>query len=256
MDLILTKALPLAVYPVGLTILLTLLGVLVGLRWRWSGRVIVVAAMLWLWVAAMPATSNWLIGTLEERYPTAPADTYQEADVVVLLGGLAWTAPAPGNPIDFTDAVDRALFAADIYQAGVAPVILISGGNLPWADAALSEAELIADLLIDLGVPEEGIVLESESLNTRENAVNSAAILKARGWETALLVTSAWHMPRAVDAFAVVGVEVVPAPADARRRPLLGNVLDWLPDSLALATTTIAIKEWVGRIVYALRGWI
>jgi len=255
MDLLLTKALPLAVYPLGLALILGFLAVLVSFRWRRTGRVLFLVPLVLLWVASMPTTANWLIGDLEQRYPPVSVVSLPSADAIVLLGGLASARPSDAD-IDFSDAVDRALLAAELHRAGLAPTILVSGGNLPWSDALRPEAELIADLLVELGVPRDMLVLEGESRNTRENAINSRDAIETAGLNRVLLVTSAWHMPRAVDAFTAVGVDVVPAPADARVRARYGNVLDWLPDAEALATTTIAVKEWVGTLVYRIRGWI
>lgn len=257
MDFLLTKLLPVAVYPLGLALLLLVLALLASLTRRKRGaRILIVLPFALLWSASTPVVANWLIGTLEGRQPAlAPAEA-PESDVIVLLGGLAWSAPAAGNPVDFTDAVDRAIVAARLHRDGKAPTILVSGGNLPWADAGRAEAALIADLLVELGVPRDALVLETGSRNTHENAVNSAPLFAANGWEEGLLVTSAWHMPRAQAVFEAAGLDLTPVAADARQRAPLGNALDYLPQAEALATTTVAVKEWLGMAVYRLRGWL
>jgi uncharacterized SAM-binding protein YcdF (DUF218 family) len=111
------------------------------------------------------------------------------------------------------------------------------------------------NLLVELRVPRERILLEEQSRNTRENAVHSADLLKARGFETVLLVTSAFHMRRALAAFRAVGVEAIPAPTDFRRSASKPGVLAWLPDAEALQRSTIGIKEYLGFWVYRWRGW-
>ncbi len=106
----------------------------------------------------------------------------------------------------------------------------------------------MASVLADFGVPAQALLLEESSRNTGENAAFSAALLKARGIERILLVTSALHMPHAVALFAAQGLQVISAPTDfeASRAPPPG-VLAWLPDAQALDASARAIKELVGR---------
>jgi uncharacterized SAM-binding protein YcdF (DUF218 family) len=111
-------------------------------------------------------------------------------------------------------------------------------------------------LLIEFGVRPDAIFQDDKSRNTRENAVNSAEIVQAHAWRTALLVTSGAHMPRALAAFRRVGFDVIPAATDIKVvYPLYSSLLDFLPDVGALAQTTDAIKEWIGLVVYRARAW-
>lgn len=158
---------------------------------------------------------------------------------------------------ELNDSADRIVGALRLYRAGRAPRIVVSGGDLPWQIGASSEAELIGDLLSELGVPTSAIVLETESRNTHENAVNTAAVFTERGWQSGLLVTSAAHMPRALASFGKAGLGVVPFSTDVQvGGPLYESPLDLLPDVEALARTTKALKERLGFAVYRQRGWI
>ena len=151
---------------------------------------------------------------------------------------------------------DRVLYAARLFRAGRVDRILVSGGNLPWETGVKPESQLVTDLLIEFGLPPEAILQDAKSRNTRENAVNSAVIMNAQAWRTALLVTSGAHMPRALAAFRRVGLNVIPAATDIRVvYPLYSSPLDFLPDAGALAQTTDAIKEWIGLVVYRARAW-
>src|SRR5262249_43177615 len=113
------------------------------------------------------------------------------------------------------------------------------------------------ELLQTYGVPPDLIIVEGNSRNTHENAINTAAIWRERHFHSGLLVTSATHMPRALASFRKADLDVVPWPADFRGHsyPLVATVFDLLPDAGALEKTTSAIKEWVGLAVYRLRGW-
>jgi len=187
------------------------------------------SALLALWMAATPFFANWLDWRLESQFPPVKVEKLPLSDVVILLGGVG---------LDLYNPTNRIMHALQIYRAGKAPLIVYSGGN--------------ADPLLELGVPRAALILDTESRNTRENAINTAAIFRAHGWRSGILVTSAAHMPRALAAFQRVGLNVVPAqtgPMD------FDGHLDLHVDNEALRRTTEAIKEMVGLLVYRFLGW-
>ena len=106
--------------------------------------------------------------------------------------------------------------AALLWRAGKAQTIIVTGGNLPWARASATDADFAAELLQAYGVPPDSIIVESNSRNTHENAINTAAIWRERHFRSGLLVTSATHMPRALASFRKAGLDVAPWPADFR----------------------------------------
>ena len=113
---------------------------------------------------------------LENEFPPQRIDGVEPADAILLLGGIVSEPKDTLNEPNIGAAVDRLFAAARLYRAGKAPVIVALAGNLPWASVARPEAEVLADLLVELGVPRDAIVLDTKSRNTRENAVNAAAI--------------------------------------------------------------------------------
>ena len=168
---------------------------------------------------------------------------------------------------EINEAGDRVLYAARLYKRGVAPRILHSGGTAPWVGAApTTDADSMAELLIDIGVPREALWLEPTSRNTRENAIETATMLRKRGIERIALVTSAMHMPRACASFAKTGLQVIPAPTDFQvtqdtwayySRPNLWiQLYNLLPTATNLMWTTRALKEYLGTAVYGLQGWL
>ena len=258
MGLVLTKLLPLFVYPLGAAILLGIVVLaLLGTGFRRSGSTLLALGLLALWVASTPAFANWVVAQLESEYPPVPVQNVPTADAIVLLGGIVRQPLRPRVTVDLGDPVDRILQALRLYRARKAPAIVIAGGNLPWETAAVPEAELIAELLVEFGVPRSALVLETESRNTRENAVNTVAVFHSHGWRKGLLVTSGVHMPRALAAFHAVGLEaIIPVPTDIHATfSSYEGTLNFLPDANALAETTSALKELMGRFVYRYRGW-
>ena len=256
MPLLLDKVLGQLAQPLGVAAgagLLALLALMLGRRR--SGAGLLAFTVVWLWGWSMPFTANAIMESLTAGYPPRRAETFPTADAIVLLGGSldagadAWIYP------ELNSGADRIWHAARLYHAGKAPLLVVSAGNV-WGGAGLqSEAEATRTLLTALGVPEDAVIAEARSRNTHQNATYTAAIVAERGMEQVLLVTSAWHMPRAEAAFNRVGLDVIPAPADYERLSAMPWVLTILPHAEALHRSTRGFREYLGLLVYRIRGW-
>jgi uncharacterized SAM-binding protein YcdF (DUF218 family) len=245
MSYLMTKLLPLWVYPLGLSILL-LLGALLGRRHRAVATGFTALAVLILWVAATPRFSGWIMSALEEEWPPASAQAAPRADVIVLLGGMT-RGVVPGADLpDLSGSADRLFHAVALYRAGKAPLLLLTGGN---AQGYESEAVSMQRMLLAMGIPGDAMVLEKRSRNTHQNAVYSAEILHALDAHRVLLVTSAYHMRRARFEFERQGFTVFPAATDYQLVEAPNTLLDWLPDAGSLQQTTRAMKEYLGWVV-------
>jgi uncharacterized SAM-binding protein YcdF (DUF218 family) len=255
-SLFLSKVLSLFIHPLSLGLLLLAAGGVATCWWRRVGLGVLAAGLLVVWVPSMPVFSDWLQGTLESRYPPARVEAAPSADAIVTLGGAVGLSRPPRVYPDLNGASDRVWHAARLYEAGKAPLIIASGGTLPWKDQAFREAPVMQQLLVSWGVPADSVLLESTSANTYQNATNTAEVVKGRGIDRVLLVTSALHMRRALATFRAAGVEAVPAATDYRVVEGQTTVLDLFPSAGALDGSTAAIREYVGYIVYDWRGWI
>jgi len=256
---LLTKLATQLVYPLVLSIALSLVGLVLLARGRTRrAGVCLWASLALLWVASTPVVSFALIQTLEGGYAAVSPEQTPNASAIVLLGGAVAPASPPRNWVDLTEAVDRIVHAARLYHAGKAPVIIATGGSVPSPGAAESPADTTANLLVEWGVPRDAIWIERESLNTYENAVLTRKLLDARGSEgPILLVTSAAHMWRSMLLFESAGVTAIPAATDfALGRLDFGNPFAWIPNAGALRGTDSAIKEYLGVGVARLRGQI
>ena len=202
-------------------------------------------ALVWLWLWSMPVASHWLTNQIENQIPQVPMASVPHAQAIVVLGGTVKPPSGTSTEINLGRA-GRIWYAARLFHADKAPLVLLSGGG-DLERQAFSEARAMALFLQDLGVPAQAVALEEASRNTRENAAFSAELLKARGIEHILLVTSALHMPRALPLFKAQGIKVTPAPTDfeAGQEPPHG-LLAWLPDAGALNGSALAMKELVG----------
>ncbi len=264
MFLFLSKLLPLLIYPLGLAcVLLVLALVLIRRRPRWAAGAIALALILLL-----VSSNNWVatgvMRSLEWRYPDSL--DLPEAEAIVVLGGAIRPQLPPRPWIEVAEEGDRVLHGARLYLAGKAPLLVFSGGRITWGQGQTrSEAADMAELAGALGVPASAILLEPASLNTFENAAYTKALLAERGIEQILLVTSALHMPRSLAIFTKQGFEATPAPTDFHvvRDPLnldsntwQGRTLGLVPQTENLHYLTRALKEYVGIVIYWLRGWL
>lgn len=186
------------------------------------------------------------LGWLEQAYlpPAEPA-----GDVIIMLGGGAM----PDSPdVDGVGALcsspaNRLLTAVRLQRKLGVP-ILLSGGQV-YEDTG-AEAKIARRILIDLGVPESKILVETRSINTTQNARYSAEILRAQGLTQPILVTSAFHMKRAVLNFKKQGIDVVPYPADYQvtHHPVF-HYTKLRPQTEALLNNVTVLQETLRTLV-------
>jgi uncharacterized SAM-binding protein YcdF (DUF218 family) len=264
MFLFLSKLLPLFVYPLGLScILLIVAGITLWFSRRWTA-ILISLALLILLISGNGWVSQTLVKSLEwQNLP--PSELPQTAAIIVLGGG---TKPAlPPRPwVDVSEAGDRILHGSRLYLQQKAPWLILSGGRIRWKDGGPSESEDMAEIAKAMGVPKTAILQDPSSLNTYENAVNVGKILedkKIKG--TVLLVTSAIHMPRSLLIFKRQGIDTIAAPTDFivseydtkyDAAGIEAFLLDFIPDAGHLKEFTAAMKEYIGMVVYRLKGWI
>jgi uncharacterized SAM-binding protein YcdF (DUF218 family) len=242
-------------HPLSLATLLLLAGVLLWRRGL-KGRILCALALALIVIFASPATSEALLRSLENQHPDTPVDSMPPAQAIVVLGGSLHSPNRLHQQSALLEASDRELRAVRLYKAGKAPLILASGGGFHVTAGRPAESYAMSALMKEWGVPQQAILIEDRSTNTRENALFSFEILNARQIRRILLVTSASHMPRAAAAFRKVGFDVIPAPADFHTGwTALDLPLSWIPNADALVESDIALKEWLGLTVYRLRGW-
>jgi uncharacterized SAM-binding protein YcdF (DUF218 family) len=197
-------------------------------------------------LSSIPVVSDTLIMPLEAQArkaaKQAPRCCY--AAIVVLGGGVTPASPPDLDTPDLNEAADRVWHGARLYRQGLAARIIVSGGVQPThARASQTEADAMRILLIELGVPSEVIVLEAASRNTGENL---AFVRRMMGEGRIALVTSAFHMPRALRLARRMGLDAAAFPTDFRTaataRPAWDN---WLLTVEALKQANTAMKEYM-----------
>jgi uncharacterized SAM-binding protein YcdF (DUF218 family) len=200
--------------------------------------------VLWLYLWALPVVSLWVRAKMEGEYPSMAIEAVPRAQAIVIFGGAIEPAQTGYASPNLGAAADRVWHAARLYHAGKAPLLVLSGGSDPSVSVT-SEAEAMRLLLHDMGIPDAAMLLEGKSRNTEENARFSAALLRQRGLNSVVLVTSALHMKRALRHWEGQGLLVHPVATDHEARPLPSWQL-WLPNAGALDGSTRALKELIG----------
>ncbi len=215
------------------------------------GRALLFGATLLLAALSTPLAGNALLNLLQ----TAPAldiDHLPHADaIVVLSGGTYDNAPEYGGDTVRAFTLERARYGAKLHRITNLPV-LVSGGR-PDKPGQTGEARLLKSVLeTEFLVPVRWV--EDRSSNTADNARYSAAILKRSGVRNILLVTHAWHMPRAQAAFEANGLSVTPAPTVFVGSGSTLSVFDFIPSAPGLTKSYYAMHEAIGLIWYRLHG--
>lgn len=240
-----------AMPPASMAVGLLLGGVLAMVGLRRFGMLVAVLAVAQTLVMSFPPVADALLEPLQDKARTAaaqaPACCYDA--IVVLGGGITPAAPPFLMEPDLADAADRVWYAAQLYRRGVARRIIVSGGSFveQRGGPATSEAEAMRRFLIDLGVPLEAIVSEGNSLNTLENIRNARQVV---GDARVALVTSAFHMPRALKIARRGNLNVGAFPTDWRlppeARPPWEN---WVPSIAAMAWSSTSLREHIALLL-------
>lgn len=263
MFLFLSKLLPIFIYPLGLAVILLVAALLLRRAHRW-GRICLLASLGILLIAS----NAWVPATLRRylEWQYLPLESYPQTEVIVVLGGSTASAQHPRQIVEISGAGNRLLYAAHLYHDEAASKLLLTGGYIDWMNEREPPAKDMAEILGILGVPESALWYESESRNTYENALFTRRILTEKGIDRIILVTSAMHMPRAVALFEKQGFEVIPAPADYNitqadwnrlwQPSLTTQLFNLLPSVGNLNDTTSTLKEYLGILIYRLRGWL
>lgn len=243
-------------YPPSLSlILLALALVLSVLKLRILSIALSIIAITWVIAWSLPATSLFLGGRLESVHAYKRPQDLPQADVIVVFGGNTQANRAnwfePYNRTTATDRIDR---AEALYRAGRAPRILLSGGA---REGKVSEAQITARILRQRGIPDSALLLENDSRNTSENARFTDITMRSQKLKSALLVTSALHMPRAYASLEKRGIKVVAAGGPPQIVLPSTNAPDlWTPHLRSLDASRTIIKEYLGLFAYWIRGWI
>ena len=256
MFFVLSKVFWLLVQPLSVLLLLIVAAiVLVAFNRRRFATVVLSVAAMSLGLLAFTSLGYVMIQPLEDRF-ALPGTPPEQVGAIVMLGGATKARPSTARQtVALNDAGERlttTLWLAQRYPE--APIVLSGGGGLLSGDTE-SEAETARRFFVGLGIDESRLILEGESRNTIENARFTRDLL-IEGAGPAVLVTSAFHMPRSVGLFRAEGVDVVPWPTDYRSTGNQGFWFDIADPNANFDTAATALREWIGLLAYRVTGQI
>ncbi len=245
--LILSKLLPLRVLPPGIFLLLAVAGLL------FKRRILAWFALASLWTLSLPAVGMGLMQRLEMPYHRISAERVRKAEAIVVLSGML--NQLYGAPLgEFGEAADRFEGGIDLFKAGKAPLLVFTGGQMPWDSDSVPEGKLLSARARLRGVPARQIRLTSTVANTAGEAAAAASLFSVSPGKPKriILVTSAFHMNRALMLFRAAGFEVDPWPVDFRATDMKRRttLLDFVPDANGMYMSSMALREMIGRAVY------
>jgi len=195
---------------------------------------------------------NLLLRRLEDRFPKKHLEDNRSVDcIVVLSGGLGLDR----DQITVNKAGARIIAALELAKRHPRARIILSGGSSLTYFGSEREAHAAIRFLRAAGIESERLITETRSRNTRENALFTRNIIEPQVGERWLLVTSAFHMPRAFGCFRAVGIILEAYPVDYRAAGKASYLLPFESILAGLKVTDLAVKEWIGLIAYRLAGY-
>ena len=254
--------------PLGIGLLLMLLAIaLARLKRRRLSCMCGLLSIAWLWFWSTGAAGRWIGLSLEREFPPQLAEAMPNADAIVVLGGGVGLNTNTCSYAKLFASADRGWHGARLYKAGKAPKVFVT-------------CEADALFMVDLGVPRSAITVNDKARNTEEEASGfrfqvSSFRGKVSGFKSQvsttepetcdlkpepirpkiLLVTSAWHMRRAMLMYEryAKGVEVIPAATDYVNMTMFNKPLefkDFVPDPMMIGQNAYMFKEWLAYYGY------
>ena len=240
------KILPLIVSPLFLIIFLITLGMI------FKSKKITLCGIIILIFCSLPIISSKLINYLEKDYILQDALTIDNADAIVVLSGILKTIKVNDKlKYEFDGGVDRILSGIDLFKNNKASLLILTKGQLPWS-LGIPEGEYLKEFAVKFGVPKESILLTDNVQNTDQEAKSVKKLLNSNDAKV-ILITSAFHMPRAKKVFEASNIKVIPFAVDFINSHQKLTFMNFIPSADALNDTSLFVREMTGRLYYNLK---
>jgi uncharacterized SAM-binding protein YcdF (DUF218 family) len=241
--------------PSNFAIFLLIAGLVGRTAWPRAAKGMIVAGLGWIVLAGFLPIGNALILPLEERFDShQPALPQGGVTGIIILGGFedGWVSAGRGG-LAVNEAAERLTEAVRIARLLPDAKVVFTGGVGDLFEGA-EAGSAVRRYLEDVGIAPDRIVIENASRDTYENAVFTKTLLMPKPHDRWLLITSGYHMPRAMGAFRQAGFNVIPFTVDFRTRDAgdlfrpFGNI------AAGLQRADLAVKEWIGLVAYRVTG--
>lgn len=240
------KLLPLFIMPI-----VVFLGLILICNYKGYKKLIYLFSILF-YIISTPIFSNFIMKIVEGEYKYQKLENLDKVDAIVILGGMLKIYEFENNyTVEWQDP-DRFFKGIELYNSFKSDKIVFTGGKSPFNMTAVSEGSVLKNYALKYGVLEQDIIVTKEVLNTYDESLAVSEVLGEN--KTVILVTSAFHMKRAKLLFEQQGVKIIPYKVDFKTS--INSRLyfiDFIPNSLALKKTEIALRELLGRLYYSFR---
>ncbi len=234
--------------PGNLLLILICLGVaLLWTRWPRAGRRLLTATAVIAVILSVAPLGSWLVATLEDRFPP-PVEMPARVDGIIVLGGMINPALSEARgQTALGGAVERLTAFARLAKRYPRAKLVFTAGSGDIFRPDLKEADFVGPVLAQLGLDPARVLFEDQSRNTFENAAFSYRLARPEAKETWLLITSAFHMPRAVGSFRRIGWNVAPYPVDYQTGGKLSLEFSFIG---GLSRLGAGLHEFIGLAFY------
>ncbi|MFD1329927.1 YdcF family protein [Mycoplana ramosa] len=255
MSYLASKIFWLAAQPLSLAFFAIVLALVVG----WTGRrrlqaLLTAVSALILFITLYTSTGTVMLQALEDHIPRAAMPSAGPGCIIVLGGSFEAEVIAARGGLEMNQAGDRFVETLRLARTYPDARILVSGGDGSFSGRYAGDAAVAAQFFGSFGIAAERLIQETHSRTTFENVENTKSLLAENGLDNCLLVTSAFHMPRAIGLFRKAGLSALPWPTDYRTSGAARLALDFTQPSANAQLTTTALREWVGLLAYYLAG--
>ncbi|NBO50215.1 MAG: YdcF family protein [Chitinophagia bacterium] len=245
MTLYLHKILPILFLPSGFIILLVLFGLLK------RKPLLIWLGLILFYLFAIPVVSDTIFSYVEKGQLRKDLKNVPSADAIVVLGGMFNYVKTENGGMNEWGDPDRFFGGIELYKAGKASEIIFTGAKMPWADKNQeTEGESLKNYAIDMGVPDSVIKISGLVTTTEDESKEVKKLLLTS--KNIILVTSAFHMPRAKSLFERQGFNVITYPVDSKVTLEERTIIDYLPEADSFKRSETGIRELIGRVFYSL----
>ena len=240
------KVIALIASPLFLIIFLIFLGII------FKSKKISLLGFIVLIFCSLPIISSKLISYLEKDYILQNISNIDKADAIVVLSGMLKTIKFNNKlEYEFNEKVDRILSGIDLFKNDKAPLLILTRGKYPWL-VGVPEGEYLKNFAMKFGIPEESIFLTDSVQNTHQEAKSVKKLLNSNEAKI-ILVTSAFHMPRAKKVFESYNIKVIPFAVDFINTHSKLTIIDFIPSASSFLATSVFVREMIGRLYYSLK---
>jgi uncharacterized SAM-binding protein YcdF (DUF218 family) len=243
----LNKILPYLIYPTTIILVLLIAGLFL------KKRSLLIAATAIFFITSNPLISDQMMSYLEVGQLKKSVNDVNKADAIIVLSGMLSTIEtSKGLNFEWSDP-DRFFGGTELIHAKKAQLLIFTGGKLPWQKINSTEGEVLEKFAQNFGVDPSVIQTTKEVQNTEDEAKAVKELLTPKDMNKIILVTSAFHMPRAKRLFEKQGFVVEPYPVDFKVEANTTTILDFLPSGIAMKNFEFALRELLGRAYYQIK---